>query len=305
MPHARARVKQNGRVILDGEADTRGWLLTDLDHEIDDVVVEWAPSEMPDSPSFPFRSRYHVSLAEEERERARRRLSNVGFSNGHDLEDRVRRFQKRHAYTKITGDLDNIVEHVHAFRPPGHDRDPTHFEVAQMQGSRHLIGVLAGHFPVSRHNVLADSQTAIGGHELGRKIGCPGSGFDWERLEAAGLATVTRAFRPPSGHPMHPTYQIFETHFSGSGGPITSGSPLVVRTTLEAMLRGLGYHIPLNATFAATTVAVEAFQLRHFGGPSRSADLARVQTASHKPIIDRLTVDTLFGVFEDRAGFAY
>ncbi|MCA9621808.1 MAG: N-acetylmuramoyl-L-alanine amidase [Myxococcales bacterium] len=197
------------------------------------------------------------------------------------------------------------VEHVHAVRPPGHDRDPTHFEVAQMQASRHLVGLLVGTFGVSRHNVLADSQTAIGSHEIGRKIGCPGNGFDWARLEAAGLATVSRAFRPPTGHPMHPTYQVFETHFGGGRGRITRRSPAAVRTMLEAMLRGLGYHIPFNANFSATAVAVEAFQLRHFGGPGRAADLARVQTPDHRPIINRLTVDTIFGVFEERAGFAY
>jgi N-acetyl-anhydromuramyl-L-alanine amidase AmpD len=153
--------------------------------------------------------------------------------------------------------------------------------------------------------VLSDAQTALEDHKLGRKVGCPGSGYDWFRLEDAGLATPTRQFRPPAGHSFAETYQVFDDHFAAGNASITASSPVLVRGTLEAMLRLLGYHIPVPPTFDAVLAAVEAFQVRHFGGPRRRGDLTRVQTPSHRPIVNRLTIDTIFGVVDARGAFSY
>jgi N-acetyl-anhydromuramyl-L-alanine amidase AmpD len=212
------------------------------------------------------------------------------------------------ALPQTVGAFNNIsvgVEHVHPFRNRADAPKPTTFEVAQMQASRHLVGRIAAAFGTSPHNVLGDGQTALEDHKLGRKVGCPGSGYDWFRLEDAGLATPTRQFRPPAGHPFAETYQVFDHHFAAGNATITASSPALVRGTLVAMLRGLGYHIPEPPTFDAVLEAATAFQVRHFGGPRRRGDLARVQTASHKPIVNRLTVDTIFGVFEARGGFTF
>ena len=204
------------------------------------------------------------------------------------------------------------IEHVHRFRKKSELRKPTIFKVEQMQASRHLIGMLKGTFGVSGHNVLADSQTAVANHMLGRKIGCPGSGYDWARLEDAGLATRTRSLQPPAGHPLHPLYQMFDAYFGANNSVhkrITEGAPLMVRFALQGLLASLGYHVPLSpqpdqpAPFAAMELAIEAFQLRHFGGPGR--DLKPVQTPSRRPIINRLTIDTMFGVLDERGPFAY
>jgi N-acetyl-anhydromuramyl-L-alanine amidase AmpD len=212
------------------------------------------------------------------------------------------------ALPATVGAYNNIsvgVEHVHPFRKPRDAREPTTFEIAQMQASRHLVGRIANAFGTSRHNVLGDGQTAIADHRLGRKVGCPGSGYDWFRLEDAGLATSTRQFRPPVGHPFAETYQVFDDHFAAGNTTIIGSSPVLVRGTLEAMLRLLGYHIPVPATFDAVLEAALAFQVRHFGGPRSRGALARVQTASHKPIVNRLTIDTIFGVVEARGAFTY
>ncbi|MEM9877021.1 MAG: hypothetical protein AAF928_19135, partial [Myxococcota bacterium] len=102
-------------MIVDGEGDDRGWLLMKLDHAVDNVVLEWAPAELPDGAGYPFRQRYWLALGGDDDEIARRRLSNLGFAHGNSLHDRVCHFQRRHAYTKITGLLHHIEDELQRY----------------------------------------------------------------------------------------------------------------------------------------------------------------------------------------------
>ncbi|MEZ4314528.1 MAG: peptidoglycan-binding domain-containing protein [Polyangiaceae bacterium] len=104
-----------GQAVHDGvlTADGDGRVTLTVPRLPTSMLIEWAPSDTPKEPRYPYRTRYFVELGESERQAGRRRLANLGFYKGRTLEENVREFQARYGHAEQTGNLDDI--HAESF----------------------------------------------------------------------------------------------------------------------------------------------------------------------------------------------
>ncbi len=91
MPLARCRVRLGRKVINDDmpHADESGVVIVRIPPHAADLLVEWAPSSMPQAPLYPFRCRYLPSLDVEPEEATRRSLHNLGYATRDSLRENV------------------------------------------------------------------------------------------------------------------------------------------------------------------------------------------------------------------------
>ncbi len=97
MTGARCRVWSDGRLLNHGEphADRNGAVEIQVGASTQSLLVEWAPADTPIRRDLPYRVTYLLGdQGEGLRERVARRLHNVGFCVGDDLEQQVRGFQR-------------------------------------------------------------------------------------------------------------------------------------------------------------------------------------------------------------------
>ncbi|NUP05232.1 MAG: hypothetical protein HOW73_04130 [Polyangiaceae bacterium] len=137
MPGARCRVILGGCDIHeDAWADGVGWVTFTFKHVPKTVWVEWAPKTLPREPIYPFRRRVHIHLpeSEDQTEAARRRLGNLGFSQGPTLEDDVAAFQSCFEYERITADIEDIADDLEVYHDQA--RAPRRGEIAPWDGKK-------------------------------------------------------------------------------------------------------------------------------------------------------------------------
>ncbi|MEZ4314685.1 MAG: peptidoglycan-binding domain-containing protein, partial [Polyangiaceae bacterium] len=131
MPGAVCRVHHAGQAVHDGvlTADGDGRVTLTVPRLPTSMLIEWAPSDTPKEPRYPYRTRYFVELGESERQAGRRRLANLGFYKGRTLEENVREFQARYGHAEQTGNLDDIHAELIQYHDTGsppitHEHDP-------------------------------------------------------------------------------------------------------------------------------------------------------------------------------------
>jgi N-acetylmuramoyl-L-alanine amidase len=176
------------------------------------------------------------------------------------------------------------------------------FPSAQLAGASFLVGNLRSSLSTNANNVLADAETAINHHDkqktksLGRKVDCPGAGYDWTVLENAGNAT-----KPATGAAV-PHKRYDDIFVKTPGAAISGSSSATAIAGLQQTLAELGYFVNRNKKLDnATKQAVKAFQNRYFSGPGRAAQLALVSGVG----ADLTTVTRMHEVLDARAGFTY
>lgn len=172
-----------------------------------------------------------------------------------------------------------------------------------MDASVHLVGQfrsglfeLGGTDDIVTHNQIGISAD----NRVGRfKPHCPGSGYDWEKLERKKLARKTRN-----------TY-VFKTKAEKDLDSFLGTSSSTALTAaqnekghiarLQEALRGIGYMIPtISDDFADLRDPMRAFMIRHFGGPTRTKRLAQVMdSTTGEPKANRLMVETILASQED------
>jgi len=122
MPGGRCRVHVGGRVINDDEpfADPFGWVTVVVPRGTDLVFVEWAPSHTPLEAPFPYQKwHYAKPLVEDEKEAARRRLHNLGFSSQPTLRENIQDFQFVYGHAALSGELEHIEPELQEFHERG------------------------------------------------------------------------------------------------------------------------------------------------------------------------------------------
>lgn len=232
-----------------------------------------------------------------------------------DLVSRTKSSQtKAHQPLKTIGAFSNItvgIEHVHGvltnpFSQMPNDvpnPHPTSFPSEQMDGSVNLIRQFRSALFQGRgtDSIVTHNQIAIASdNRVGRfKPHCPGSGYDWQKLEDKQFARKTRF-----------TF-VFKTKeekaidsFLGSSSTkvidaAANGSGHIAR--LQRALRAIGYMMPVvSDNYADLRDPLRAFMIRHFSGPSRSAKLKDVMDANTgEPKANRLMVETILASEED------
>jgi len=101
-------------------ADGDGRLRLDLRHRPTTVRLEWAPSNTPVEPVYPYRKAYFADLREDApREAARRRLHNLGFGHYRTLSENIKEFQREHGYPYVNGRLDDIEDDLIRYHDDG------------------------------------------------------------------------------------------------------------------------------------------------------------------------------------------
>ncbi|MBI4955394.1 MAG: hypothetical protein HY908_25450 [Myxococcales bacterium] len=117
MAGARCRVFVGGRLVnADApNADPAGWITVPVDRKPEQALVEWAPADCPVTPGYPYRKLCHVAYNVDNRdEGARRRLHNLGFSDGR-LADCVFSFQRTYGLGPETGRVPDIEGALYAY----------------------------------------------------------------------------------------------------------------------------------------------------------------------------------------------
>lgn len=111
MDGALCRITHQARVLNEDmpRADGDGWVKATVPHAPIFVLLEWAPKDAPKGPCYPFRKWHYVEVKEEKKEGLRRRLHNLGYVD-RSIRDQVSRFQRKHGYAKVTGELADIEE---------------------------------------------------------------------------------------------------------------------------------------------------------------------------------------------------
>jgi hypothetical protein len=119
MPGARCRVFENGQLINkeDPYADPSGCVTVQIRQGSRVLELEWAPSELPEGPEYPYRRQYYLVLGKGE-QGVRRRLHNIGFSAHPTLEENVRDFQRAYLQ-RPTGRASHVARTVADYHDKG------------------------------------------------------------------------------------------------------------------------------------------------------------------------------------------
>ena len=122
MQGARCRLFIDGRLVNDDKpyADGDGRLRLELGHTPTMVRIEWAPSDTPIEPVYPYRKAYFADLREDSpREAARRRLHNLGFGHYGTLSENIKEFQREHGYPYVNGRLEDVEDDLTRYHDEG------------------------------------------------------------------------------------------------------------------------------------------------------------------------------------------